>query len=89
MILAARATLEAALERRETRGCHNRSDYPDIDEVQQENLVWSGPGELTREPIPAVPSSIAALIRDVSADGKLVGNGAACHKSGRRLVLTV
>ncbi len=72
MILAARATLEAALERRETRGCHNRSDYPDIDESQQVNLVWSGPGELTREPIPAVPSSIAALIRDVSADGKLV-----------------
>ncbi len=29
--LAARATLEAALERRETRGCHNRSDYPEID----------------------------------------------------------
>ena len=27
--LAARATLEAALERRETRGCHNRSDYPE------------------------------------------------------------
>src|SRR5699024_4379831 len=26
--LSARATLEAALERRETRGCHNRSDYP-------------------------------------------------------------
>ena len=29
--LAARATLDAALERRETRGCHNRSDYPDLD----------------------------------------------------------
>src|SRR5688572_14498309 len=29
--LAARATLEAALERRETRGCHNRSDYPALD----------------------------------------------------------
>jgi succinate dehydrogenase flavoprotein subunit len=72
MILAARATLEAALERRETRGCHNRSDYPDIDESQQVNLVWSGPGELTREPVPAIPSSIAALIRDVSVDGKLV-----------------
>jgi succinate dehydrogenase / fumarate reductase flavoprotein subunit len=26
--LAARATLEAALERRETRGCHNRADFP-------------------------------------------------------------
>jgi succinate dehydrogenase / fumarate reductase flavoprotein subunit len=72
MILAARATLEVALERRETRGCHNRSDYPDIDEAQQANLGWSGPGELSREPIPAVASSIAALIRDVSADGKLV-----------------
>src|ERR1700755_1740412 len=70
MILAARATLEAALERRETRGCHNRSDYPDIDESLQVNLVWSGPGQLTREPIPAIPSSVAALIRDVSADGK-------------------
>ncbi|MGG1909124.1 hypothetical protein AB1285_18680 [Microbacterium sp. NRRL B-14842] len=29
--LAARATLEAARERRETRGCHNRSDFPDTD----------------------------------------------------------
>ena len=33
---------------------------------------WAESGELTREPIPAIPSSIAALIRDVSADGKLV-----------------
>ena len=42
--LAARATLEAALERRETRGCHNRSDYPALDPSLQVNLVWSGPG---------------------------------------------
>ena len=39
--LAARATLEAALERRETRGCHNRSDFPDLDPELQVNLVWS------------------------------------------------
>jgi succinate dehydrogenase / fumarate reductase flavoprotein subunit len=39
--LAARATLEAALERRESRGCHNRSDYPDLDPALQVNLVWS------------------------------------------------
>jgi hypothetical protein len=31
-VLAARATLEAALERRETRGCHNRADHPELDE---------------------------------------------------------
>ncbi|WP_313823840.1 FAD-binding protein, partial [Citricoccus sp.] len=70
--LAARATLEAARERRETRGCHNRSDFPDTDPDLQVNLVWSPAGGITREEIPPVPEEIAALIRDVSQDGKLV-----------------
>jgi succinate dehydrogenase / fumarate reductase flavoprotein subunit len=70
--LAARATLEAARERRETRGCHNRSDFPDTDPELQVNLVWSPTGGITREEIPAVPEEIAALIREVSQDGKLV-----------------
>lgn len=70
--MAARATLEAALERRESRGCHNRSDYPELDESLQVNFIWSGPGQLTREPIPEIPAEIAGLMREVSADGKLV-----------------
>ncbi len=70
--LAARATLQAALERRETRGCHNRSDYPDLDPEMQVNLVWSADGTVTRESIPPIPEEIAALIRDVSVAGKLV-----------------
>jgi succinate dehydrogenase / fumarate reductase flavoprotein subunit len=70
--LAARATLEAALERRETRGCHNRSDYPELDSALQVNLVWSGPGRLAREEIPAIPGEIAALMREVSTAGKLI-----------------
>jgi len=70
--LAARATLEAALERRETRGCHNRSDYPQLDASLQVNFVWSGPGRLEREAIPPVPDEIAGLMRDVSVAGKLV-----------------
>jgi len=70
--LAARATLEAALERRETRGCHNRSDYPAMDESLRVNLVWSGPGRIEHEAIPPVPEEIAAFMRDVSAEGKLV-----------------
>ncbi|MGW6444116.1 L-aspartate oxidase [Lentzea sp. NPDC055074] len=70
--LSARATLECALERRETRGCHNRSDFPDMDPAQQVNLVWSGPGRVEREEIPAVPDEIAALMRDVDTAGKLV-----------------
>jgi succinate dehydrogenase / fumarate reductase flavoprotein subunit len=71
-VLAARATLEAALERRETRGSHNRSDYPALDPAFQINLVWSGPGRIEREAIPPIPDEIAALMHDVSSDGKLV-----------------
>ncbi|MGW3313267.1 L-aspartate oxidase [Streptomyces sp. NPDC001073] len=70
--LAARATLEAALERRETRGCHNRSDYPDMDPSLRVNLVWSPADGITREPVGPVPDEIAALMEDVSTDGKLV-----------------
>ena len=70
--LAARATLEAALERRETRGCHNRSDYPAMDPALQVNLVWSPSTGITREAIPEVPEQIAELITEVSQEGKLV-----------------
>ena len=71
-VLAARATLEAALERRETRGCHNRSDYPELDESLRVNLVWSGPGRIEPEEIPPIPEEIASLMREVSTAGKLV-----------------
>jgi succinate dehydrogenase / fumarate reductase flavoprotein subunit len=70
--LAARATLEAALERRETRGCHNRSDYPDTDPTLQVNLVWSRTGGVTHEVIPEIPAEIAELMREVDTEGKLV-----------------
>ena len=70
--LAARATLEAALERRETRGCHNRTDFPELDAALQVNLVWSGPGRLAREEIPAIPAGIAALMNEISTAGKLI-----------------
>ena len=70
--VAARATMEAALERRETRGCHNRSDYPNIDESLQVNLVWSGPGRIEREPIATIPTQVAERMHHVSAAGKLV-----------------
>jgi len=71
-VVAARATLEAALERRETRGSHNRSDYPGLDPSLQVNLVWSGPGRIARETIPPIPAEIASLMREVSSEGKLV-----------------
>ncbi|MHA7264657.1 L-aspartate oxidase [Arthrobacter sp. TMN-37] len=70
-LIAARATLESALERRETRGAHNRSDYPDLDPQLQVNLVWSPTTGVVREGIPPVPDEIAELIQDVSTTGKL------------------
>ncbi len=76
-VLAARATLEAALERRETRGCHNRSDYPDMREELRVNLVWSPrlrhPGEH-----PAGPRG-DRLLDGGGADGRQVAG-----MSGRR-----
>ena len=71
-ILAARATLEAARERRETRGCHNRSDHPDLDESLRVNLVWSAPGQISHEAIADVPHDISTRMREVSSAGKLV-----------------
>ncbi|RZT16649.1 succinate dehydrogenase / fumarate reductase flavoprotein subunit [Kribbella sp. VKM Ac-2569] len=70
--LAARATLDAALVRRETRGCHNRSDYPELDESLQVNLVWSGPDAIEKEPIPPIPDELRQLMRHVATEGKLV-----------------
>jgi succinate dehydrogenase / fumarate reductase flavoprotein subunit len=71
-LVAARATVEAAIERRETRGCHNRSDFPEPDPALQVNLVWSGPGQITREAVAPMPAEIAAFVREVSTAGKLV-----------------
>ena len=70
-VLAARATLESALERKETRGCHNRSDYPMADPELQVNLVWSPQG-IVRESLPEIPAEISSLIAEVSQVGKLV-----------------
>jgi succinate dehydrogenase / fumarate reductase flavoprotein subunit len=60
-LLAAGATLESALERRETRGAHNRSDFPDEDPRLRVNLLWSLDGGLTPQRIPAPSPRVAAL----------------------------
>jgi succinate dehydrogenase / fumarate reductase, flavoprotein subunit len=70
--MSARATLEAALERRKTRGFHNRSDYPETDPDLQVNLVWSPKTGVTREAIPEIPAELVALMGDVSVAGKLL-----------------
>jgi succinate dehydrogenase / fumarate reductase, flavoprotein subunit len=60
-LLAARATLECARERRETRGAHNRVDFPARDPALQVNLVWAADGTIAGEPIPEPSSAVAAF----------------------------
>ncbi|GAA4718209.1 FAD-binding protein [Nocardioides conyzicola] len=69
--LAARATLESALERRESRGCHQRSDHPDPDPELRVNLVWSPTEGVRREPVQPIPTDIAARMREVPVDATL------------------
>ncbi|MGC5075800.1 FAD-binding protein [Agrococcus sp. DT81.2] len=74
-LLAARATLECALERRETRGCHNRADFPETDPALQGNFVWSPRDGVSFEPLSPAPESFRALAEagvDDSVAGKLV-----------------
>jgi succinate dehydrogenase / fumarate reductase, flavoprotein subunit len=60
-LLAAQATLECALERRETRGAHNRADYPAQNPQLRVNLVWTPDGKIAHEPIAAASAAVAAL----------------------------
>jgi len=73
-LLAARATLECALERRETRGAHNRIDFPDQDPGLQANLLWTRHGAVTRQAIPQPSSEVAALAGgpELDATGRLL-----------------
>ncbi len=73
-LLAARATLECALERRETRGCHNRLDFPEQRDELTGNMVWSLGDGVTFEPAVKAPDSfrdLAYQLVDDSPDGKL------------------
>jgi succinate dehydrogenase / fumarate reductase flavoprotein subunit len=60
-LLAARATLECALERRETRGAHNRVDFPERDPALLANLTWTPDGRIVPEPIASPSAAVAAL----------------------------
>ena len=65
----AAATLRCALERRESRGAHNRSDFPALDPGLQRNLYArleqrDTPLTIWSEPVPEIPASLACLLAD-------------------------
>ena len=63
-LLAARATLECARERRETRGAHNRIDFPERSPGLEVNLTWRPEGAVEHEPVGSPSEEVAALLRD-------------------------
>ena len=73
-LLAARATVECALERRETRGAHNRVDFPEQDPALRVNLTWATDGRIEREPIAAPSAAVAALAGgpEIEVPGRLL-----------------
>jgi succinate dehydrogenase / fumarate reductase, flavoprotein subunit len=74
MIVSARATLACAIERRETRGAHNRSDHPKLDPAFQVNLVYARDGSIERAPVPEASAEVTALTlsEDLQTAGRLV-----------------
>jgi succinate dehydrogenase / fumarate reductase, flavoprotein subunit len=72
-LLAARATLECARERRETRGAHNRSDFPDQDPSLQVNLSWTPDGRIEHEPVAAPSAAVAALAGEPGRELEIAG----------------
>jgi succinate dehydrogenase / fumarate reductase, flavoprotein subunit len=70
MLIVSEAVTRAALDRKESRGAQFREDYPDKDpEYSRFNIVVKrgsgGRMELSRRPIPPLPSELAAVIEEM------------------------
>jgi succinate dehydrogenase / fumarate reductase flavoprotein subunit len=67
-LVCAEATVQGALSRRETRGCHARSDHPELDPELRVNFVVEmtddGSLSLSTRPVAPVPDELAAWIDD-------------------------
>ena len=59
-LAVAEATVRSAIARRETRGAHNRADFPDLDPALQVNFFIDARMEPWSEPVPGVPADLRA-----------------------------
>jgi len=63
MLGTAEATLRGAIAREESRGAHNRLDFPELDPAMEVNFIIGQDGDtrmtVQRVPVPAVPTYLA------------------------------
>jgi succinate dehydrogenase / fumarate reductase, flavoprotein subunit len=78
-LLAAEATISGALARRESRGAHQRSDYPTLDPALTVNFHITsdhdGTLSLTPHPVPQIPDSLRSHVKkdgDIDVAGRLL-----------------
>ena len=75
---SAEATIRAAIERRESRGAHQRSDFIDTDHSENVNYVIEivdGKQVVTRSNVPPLPEELEEPMQayeDLSVDGRLL-----------------
>jgi succinate dehydrogenase / fumarate reductase flavoprotein subunit len=79
MLGTAEATLRGAIARKETRGAHNRSDFPELDAAMEVNFIVRRDRDarmsLESAPVPAVPVELApwlATAGNIDSAGKLL-----------------
>jgi succinate dehydrogenase / fumarate reductase flavoprotein subunit len=75
----AEATMKGALVRRESRGCHNRSDYPDLDPALRVNFHMRLEDDMLSEPEPVPVPTVRAELEewmnrpwDADVEGRLL-----------------
>ncbi len=72
MVDTAQATLLGALARQESRGCHQRTDFPETDAALRVNLTVDATGAVARREIPDVPPALVALSGELEVAGRLL-----------------